>query len=68
MTQGLIQVCYDLSGKSTRKREVNSLVECAGELKNKNLQIVTWDQDEIIEQDGYTINVISIGNWLSKDM
>lgn len=67
-TQGLIQVCYDMSGKGTRKREISSLIECADELRNKNLQIVTWNQDEIIEQDGYTIKVISIGNWLSKDM
>ena len=67
-TQGLIQVCYDISGKGTRKREISSLIECADELRNKNLQIVTWNQDEIIEQDGYTIKVISIGNWLSKDM
>lgn len=66
--QGLIQVCYDISGKGTRKREISSLIECADELRNKNLQIVTWNQDEIIEQDGYTIKVISIGNWLSKDM
>ena len=67
-TQGLIQVCYDMSGKGTRKREISSLIECADELRNKNLQIVTWNQDEIIEQDGYTIKVISIGNWLSKDL
>lgn len=29
----LIQVCYDMSSPKTEKREVDSLIECAGELK-----------------------------------
>lgn len=61
--QQLIQVCYDMSPQKTRKREVDSLIECAGELKVSKLLIITWGQDEIFEKDGYTIEVISVRNW-----
>lgn len=56
----LIQVCYDLSSERTLKREVDSLLECAGELKCRDLVIVTMDEKRIIEKDGYEIKVIPI--------
>ena len=56
----LVQVCYELSSPKTEKREVDSIVECAGELKCSNLTIVTKDDKRIIEKDGYTINVVPI--------
>ena len=56
----LVQVCYDMSSPKTEKREVDSIVECAGELKCSNLTIVTKDDKRIIEKDGYTINVVPI--------
>ena len=37
----LIQVCYDMSSPRTEKREVDSIIECAGELNCSNLVIVT---------------------------
>ena len=36
----LIQVCYDMTSPKTEKREVSSLIECAGELKCNNLLII----------------------------
>lgn len=54
----LIQVCYDLSNPKTEKREVDSIVECAEELKCKNLTIVTANDERTIEKRGYCINVI----------
>ena len=56
----LIQVCYDLSNPKTEKREVDSIVECAGELKCNNLIIVTNHDKRIIEKDGYKIDVLPI--------
>lgn len=64
--QQLIQVCYDISSPKTRKREIDSLIECAEELKVNRLLIITWDQDETLEKDGYTIEVISVRNWTSR--
>ena len=43
----LVQVCYDMSSPKTEKREVDSIVECAGELKCDNLVI-----DSIVECAG----------------
>ena len=56
----LVQVCYDLSSPKTMKREVESLVECAGELKCNNLVIVNNSDERTIEKEGYKINVVPI--------
>jgi hypothetical protein len=56
----LVQVCYDLSSPKTERREVESLIECAGELKCDNLLIVTNNDERTIEKDGYKIDVIPI--------
>lgn len=59
----LVQVCYDLSSPKTEKREVDSIVECAGELKCSNLTIVTKEDERTIKKDGYTINVVPISKF-----
>ena len=59
----LVQVCYDLSSPKTEKREVDSIVECAGELKCSNLTIVTKEDERTIDKDGYTINVLPISKF-----
>lgn len=59
----LVQVCYDMSSPKTEKREVDSIVECAGELKCSNLTIVTNNDKRTIEKDGYTIAVVPISEF-----
>ena len=54
----LIQVCYDMSSPKTEKREVDSLVECAGELRCNNLMIITNNDEREILKDGYNIKVV----------
>ena len=56
----LVQVCYDLSSPKTEKREVDSIVECAGELNCSNLVIVTYKDKRTIEKGGYKIDVVPI--------
>ena len=56
----LVQVCYDMSSPKTEKREVDSLIECAGELKCDNLVIVTKDDERTIEKDGYKIDLVPL--------
>lgn len=58
--EALIQVCYDMTALRTEKREVDSLIECAGELKCDNLIIVTGKENRVIEKDGYRIKVLPI--------
>lgn len=59
----LVQVCYDLSSAKTEKREVDAIVECAGELKCDKLTIVTYDDERTIEKDGYKINIVPIAKF-----
>lgn len=59
----LIQVCYDMSGKKTAKRETDSIIECADELKCDDLLIVTWNQEDITEKDGKTIRLVPYFKW-----
>ena len=59
----LVQVCYDMSSPKTEKREVDSIIECAGELKCSNLVIVTYNDKRIIEKDGYKIEVLPISEF-----
>ena len=56
----LIQVCYDMTNAKTEKREVDSIVECAGELGCDKLTIVTNDEMRVIDKDGYLINVVPV--------
>ena len=59
----LVQVCYDMGGSKTEKREVDSLVECAEELKCGNLMIVTNNEERIIEKAGYRIRVVPVAKF-----
>ena len=59
----LVQVCYDMSSPKTEKREVDSIIECAGELKCSNLVIVTYNDKRTIEKDGYKIDVLPISEF-----
>ena len=59
----LVQVCYDMSNPKTEKREVDSIVECAGELKCNNLVIVTNNEKRTIEKAGYKIDVVPISEF-----
>lgn len=56
----LMQVCYNMRGAKTEKREIDSLVECAEELKCSNLMIVTNNEERIIEKNGYKIKVVPV--------
>lgn len=56
----IIQVCYDMSSAKTEKREIDSLIECAGELNCRNLIIVTNNDKRTIESSGYHIKILPI--------
>lgn len=58
----LVQVCYDMSSPKTEKRELESLIECAGELHCSNLTIVTNNEKRTIKKGDYTVEVVPISN------
>lgn len=59
----LVQVCYDMGSPKTEKREVDSILECAEELKCSNLIIVTAGDKRTIEKDGYKIEVVPVAEF-----
>lgn len=54
----LVQVCYGMANPKTEKREVDSLVECAGELGCRDLVIVTYAEERAVVKDDYQIQVV----------
>lgn len=54
----LVQVCWDMTDEKTRKREIKSLKQAMAETDIKKGTIVTYIQEELIEEDNLNINVI----------
>lgn len=63
----IYQVCYDMSNAKTRKREINGCIAGAKATKCDNIYLITDHESEIIEDDGYTIQVIPVWEWLVKE-
>ena len=64
VVEELVQVCYDMSNEKTRKREINSLLQGARKFHSDMLTIITFAEQDVIIQDGYTIHVIPATQWL----
>jgi len=60
----LIQVSYDLQNPKTFKREISSLIEAKGELNCNNLLILTWDEENIVEENGLPITIKPVWKWM----
>ena len=59
-----IQASYDITDEATRNREVNALVQLNALEPLQQALIITFDQEEIIEKDGLTINVVPAWKWV----
>ncbi len=66
-TEQLIQVCYSMDQPRTIKREISALIEASGELKCNKLLVITWDREEVIEQNNLEIEVIPAYKWLTSE-
>ena len=66
-TLAVYQVSYDISNDKTRKREIKGCIAGAKATKCDNLFLITDHESEIIEEDGYTIQVIPIWEWLTRE-
>ncbi len=61
-----VQVNYSLKDADTKKRELRSLDKLSSFVDVDNLYIVTMYEEETIEINGKTINVIPLSKWLLK--
>ena len=66
-TLAVYQVSYDISNNKTRKREIKGCIAGAKATKCDNLFLITDHESEVIEEDGYTIQVIPIWEWLTRE-
>lgn len=60
----VIQVSFSLSDSATYEREVGALTSFLSKNPDYSAVIVTRDQQDTIEADGHTINVIPVWKWL----
>ena len=66
-TLAVYQVSYDISNNKTRKREIKGCIAGAKATKCDNLFLITDHESEVIEEDGYTIQVVPIWEWLTRE-
>ena len=66
-TLAVYQVSYDISNDKTRKREIKGCIAGAKATKCDNIFLITDHESEIIEVDGYTIQVVPIWEWLTRE-
>ena len=66
-TLAVYQVSYDISNEKTRKREIKGCIAGAKATKCNNIFLITDHESEIIEEDGYTIQVVPIWEWLTRE-
>jgi predicted AAA+ superfamily ATPase len=58
----LINVCYDLNFDNY-DREVKKFVKIGKKLKCSNLMLITFDCEDVIEEEGFKIKVIPFWKW-----
>jgi Predicted ATPase (AAA+ superfamily) len=61
-----IQVSYSLSDEVTLQREKKALIKLSEIQDIQNMEIVTWDEEGIIEENGMTISITPVRKWLLK--
>jgi len=62
----LIQVSYELSDETTRKREFLAFLKAHRELGIKNALVLSWDEEEEITYKGLQILIYPLWKWLLK--
>ena len=66
-TLAIYQVSYDISNGKTRKREIKGCIAGAKATKCDNIFLITDNESEVIEEDGYTIQIVPIWEWLTRE-
>lgn len=66
-TLAVYQVSYDISNEKTRKREIKGCIAGAKATKCDNIFLITDYESEVIEEDGYSIQVVPIWEWLTRE-
>lgn len=62
-----IQVCYELRDEETKKREVEGLIDCMRYYGVKEGVIITLNNEDQLNMNGYEIKIIPAYKWLLKE-
>ena len=60
----LYQVAWSIQNPETRQREVKALVKAAKQFPKAKLFLLTFEEQELIQQDGVEIQVYPVWKWL----
>ena len=63
-TLAVYQVCYDISNEKTLRREIRGCIAGAKATNCKNIFLITHNDSATIQEEGYTIKVIPVWEWL----
>ncbi|MCL2328602.1 MAG: ATP-binding protein [Bacteroidetes bacterium] len=61
-----VQASYSITDDTTRQREVTALVKLAKVADLNKLEIVTYNEEHLIEEEGVTIRVMPVWKWLLR--
>lgn len=61
-----IQASYTLTDMDTRKREIDALIALNKLYPLQKAMIITYDEEETIQESGLTIEVLPIWKWLTE--
>ena len=60
----VLQVCYDLDDPETRKREIKGVVAASSMFDLPGGTIISWDEEDVVNTAGKTINIIPLPHFL----
>ncbi|NIM17062.1 MAG: AAA family ATPase [Candidatus Aminicenantes bacterium] len=63
----LYQVCYQFSDPGVRERELRGILETASFLNIRDIFVITFNEEETIDMNGFTVKVLPAWKWLIKD-
>ena len=61
-----IQVSYSIADDLTKQREIKALIKLSEVYSTEKMEIITWDEESIIQDNDKTIEIIPVWKWLLK--
>ena len=59
-----IQVSYSISDETTKQREIKALIKLSEVYDIDNLEIITWDEEAVFEENGITVKIVPVWKWV----
>jgi len=62
-----MQVCLSLGDPATKKREISSLNQAMEELNLGESTIITFEEEDVLEEGSKLINIVPVWQFLLKE-